>query len=96
MLAYIFDVRSLSYLIHELNPWHLIRQPDLIIFFHKIALISYRRATAQPTSLEAVESQKVPEIKGFLLSYVSFLDIHTTVSTCEVIGNMSTGWASIV
>ena len=31
--------------------------------------------------LEAVKTRKAPEIKGFRASYVSFLDINTTVST---------------
>ncbi|MFR5953414.1 MAG: hypothetical protein ACLUGQ_06970 [Coprococcus sp.] len=33
-------------------------------------------------ALEAAESRKAPEIKGFRASYVSFFDINTTVSTC--------------
>ena len=32
-------------------------------------------------ALEAAESRKAPEIKGFRASYVSFFDINTTVST---------------
>ena len=36
-----------------------------------------------------IGSRKVPEIKDFSASYVSFFDINTTVSTCAVEGNRS-------